>query len=919
MNFGGITDPPESSVNDAARCRCGSVARVGCGLCLNCLLQRGLSREEPQMDNFDAALAEIDISDGDWRLGNYQILEEIGRGGMGVIYRARQRYSGRIVALKRVLGYHRESRDTLARFRREAEAAASLDHPNILPIYEVGLSEEDLPFFSMKFASGGSLLNARALFRTQPRLAVHLMAKVARGVEAAHSQGIIHRDLKPGNILLDGRGEPLVSDFGLAKWLDTTSDLTRTLTIFGTPGYIAPEQAEGPIGKAGPAVDLYSLGSILFELLSGRPPFLGEHAIAVIRQAAELPAPRLRSIAPALGRDLETICARCLERDPTARYRSAGDLANDLERWLEGRPIIARPVLLPVRLWRWSRRNPILAPTLGLCALLTIAIFARQLQTRRLQDALWSNASASHSIAVLPFLDLDEIRPDTTLAAHTAELLQRGMSTYGASRVAMVGATAHWTGAATQDEVQEASHENKSRAALSGTRRYVDGKVRVSLHLIHENGADVLGNWIVDADGAEPILSLRKVPDLPGSIYKLFEPRNGVSVAEDPVMSNDTARRFFVAGRDLIGRRTIADMDRAIACFEGAISAAPRTARARSYLAMACMGRDALSSSPPSVERALQVAREAITLAPRDAEANRALCFIDEMEGRYAQSLEYGLRAIECGDQSERSFGQIAYAWRMLGHPEKAVLWYRKAKVSGRQPADYDALLGDCFADLGLVEEAQRAYEAAMNFRPDLPEGWMGLCRLKLLNGDIEGARTLCGRQLNAYAGSPAARQMAALVEFFSRNYQQAERFYSTLLREDPDGGGKGGFYGAVDYGAALARLKQESGDKNTGRVLLEQSIQRTQQHLAKAPQNGHLLYCLAAAEALAGETKASLKHLQSSINSGWIDYKSLRLDPRFDQVSGTHEFQKILSELTEHVAMLGRRSPAALAEVKEN
>ena len=914
MNFDGLTDSPAGFVNDAARCRCGSVARIGCGLCVSCLLQRGLHREEPQMDSFDAALAEIVIRDSDWRLGNYQILDEIGRGGMGVIYRARQRYSGRIVALKRVLSYHRESPETLTRFHREAKAAASLDHPHILPVYEVGLSEEDLPFFSMKFASGGSLLHARTVFRNEPRLAVNLLAKVARGVESAHSQGIVHRDLKPGNILLDGRGEPLVSDFGLAKWLDTTSDLTRTLTIFGTPGYIAPEQAESPGEKAHPAVDVYSLGAILFELLSGRPPFLGEHAIAVIRQAAELPAPKLRSIVPALDRDLETICARCLERDPAARYRSAGDLANDLERWLEGRPIIARPVSMPVRFWRWSRRNPILAPSLGLCMLLTIAILARQVQTRRLQHALWSAASASHSIAVLPFLDLDEIRPDTILASRTAELVQSGMSMYGASRVAMVGATAHWTGAGTQDEVWEASHGNKSRAALSGTRRYVDGKLRISLHLIHENGTDVLGNWLVDADSADPISSLRKVPDLAGSIYKVFESRRDALTAEDSVMSNDTARRFFVAGRDLIGRRTIADMDRAITCFESAIGAAPRTTRARSYLAMACMGRDALSSSPPLVERALHVAQEAIALTPRDAEANRALCFIDEMEGRYGQGLEYGLRAIEYGDQSERSFGQIAYAWRMLGHPEKAILWYRKAKVSGRQPADYDALLGDCFADLGLVEDAQRAYEAAMNFRPDLPEGWMGLCRLKLLNGDAEGARTLYSRQLNAYAGSPAARQMAALVEFFSRNYLEAERLYSTLLREDPDGGGKAGFYGAVDYDAALARLKQESGDIKSGRVLLQQSIERTQQRLAKAPQNGQLLYCLAAAEALAGDTKASLKDLQFSINSGWIDYKSLQLDPRFDQVSGTSEFQNILSELTARVATLGRRSPAVFA-----
>ena len=256
------------------------------------------------------------LADTHWRLGNYEILEEIGRGGMGVIYRARQRHSRRIVALKRVLSYHADSRDTLARFRREAEAAASLDHPNILPIYEVGESEDGVPFFSMKYASGGSLQEVGPALRDDPREIVRLMAKVARAVQYAHRQGILHRDLKPGNILLDGRGEPLVSDFGLAKWLDTSSDLTRTLTIFGTPGYIAPEQAEGPAANLKPAADVYSLGAILFDLLSGRPPFLGEHALAVIRQAADKPAPKLRSLVQNADRDLETICARCLEREP---------------------------------------------------------------------------------------------------------------------------------------------------------------------------------------------------------------------------------------------------------------------------------------------------------------------------------------------------------------------------------------------------------------------------------------------------------------------------------------------------------------------------------------------------------------------------------------------------------------------------
>src|SRR6266480_2369980 len=394
--------------------QCGSTSRVGRGLCLKCLLSAGIdgNGELPPVEaTLEDLLGEIDGHDGDWFLGNYQVLEEIGRGGMGVIYRARQRHSHRIVAIKRILSYHADSQETLMRFRREAQAAANLDHPNILPIYEVSESE-GLPFFSMKFAGGGSLLEAAPMLRRDPRRAVALMAKVARAVQYAHVQGILHRDLKPGNILLDGGGEPLVSDFGLAKWLQPNSDLTRTPSIFGTPGYIAPEQVNGSNGNLTPAADVYGLGAVLFHLLTGRPPFTGEHALKVIQQASERPAPKLRSVAPALDRDLETICAKCLEHEPQARYRSAGDLAEDLERWLHGHSIVARPVSPPVRLLRWSRRNPIVA---GMAALLlTMAIAVGVL--------IWNNQVAPENgdpaagIAVLPFESLSPDKENTFFA-----------------------------------------------------------------------------------------------------------------------------------------------------------------------------------------------------------------------------------------------------------------------------------------------------------------------------------------------------------------------------------------------------------------------------------------------------------------------------------------------------------------------
>jgi len=343
--------------------------RLGTGVCVSCLLRKGLEDgDEISQAFYQSVLAEVDAPQKSWFLGNYEILEQIGCGGMGVIYRARQRHSRRIVAVKRVLSYRADSHGALQRFRREAQAVASLDHPNILPIYEVSESQDGLPFFSMKLAEKGSLHENAASLRNEPSKCVQLMAKVARAVEYAHSRGVLHRDIKPGNILLNDQGEPLVSDFGLAKLLDGNNDLTRSLTTFGTAGFIAPEQAGGAASDFTPAADVYSLGAVLFTVLAGRPPFLGSNAVSVIRKASETQAPKIRSLAPSLDRDLETICARCLERDPKARYQSAGDLAADLERWLDGRPIIARPVSPPARIWRWSRRNPKLvgAATAGL-------------------------------------------------------------------------------------------------------------------------------------------------------------------------------------------------------------------------------------------------------------------------------------------------------------------------------------------------------------------------------------------------------------------------------------------------------------------------------------------------------------------------------------------------------------------------
>lgn len=914
MDSRGISDSIAGNAAPAAACPvCGAQARVKDGSCLSCLLQEGLARPDDwEPETFDAVLAEIEVRDSDWRLGNYQILEEIGRGGMGVIYRARQRHSRRIVALKRVLSYHGDSRETLERFRREAQAAASLDHPNVLPIYEVG-ENDGLPFFTMKFAPGGSLQQAAPALRSDPRECVRLVAKVTRAVAYAHGEGVFHRDLKPGNILLDGRGEPLVSDFGLAKWTDTTSDLTRSLAIFGTPGFIAPEQANGATADLSPAADIYSLGAILFDLLTGRPPFLGEHALAVIRQAAEKSAPRLRSLRPALDRDLETMCARCLEREPAARYRSAGELAEDLERWLEGRSILARPVPPPVRVWRWSRRNPTLAATLAACLVLAAAAALWQLQNHRLEARVREETIAQHSVGVIPFLDLDLIGPDAGTASAVAEALQSQMSSFGLAKAVAALDSSGWVGTTTAHEVRAAARKAETRTILSGTVRRVEERLRISLHLTAQNGVDTLGSWFFEIDNQQSLTAALLAGEVGRQVYDaLGRPAKLAKEAPpDPVTTNETAREYFKAGQSLLDRRTVADMDRAITCFEGALQAEPLSLTARSYLMMAYLGRDLLSSNPPLIERADQLAQATLAIAPQDPSVNRALSFAHGIHGRAKEAMEFALRAIEYGDRSGRPLGQIAYDWRMLGRPDKAIRWYEKAKRSQQPASDYENLIGDCFADVGLDAQAEQAYDSATQFRPDIAEGRVGRCRLKLLNREVELARGISISALSAYSTSPAAKRMRAMVEFFARDFPAAEALYEALAKEDPEGGSRSGFYGAVDYNSALARLYRERGDLTRSAALLEKSLRSAQTRLAKAPENAEAFYCLAAVGAIRGDAGACVAYLEASVRAGWIDYRSLQLDPRFDAVSGTPEFKNVISRLIAQVSELKQQFPS--------
>ena len=296
--------------------------------------------------------------------GSYELLAEIGRGGMGVVYRARQKGLERMVAVKMILASFLASSEHVRRFQVEARAAAGLRHPHIVQIHEVG-QVHGQHFFAMEYIEGGNLAQRIARGPVDPHTAVRLMAQVARAVAHLHQHGVVHRDLKPSNILLDEAETPYVTDFGLAKVFAPGSEMTATGVIAGTPSYMAPEQASGRSGEVGPAIDIYSLGAILYELLTGQPVFRRETPLdtllAVMGGEPTLP----RELNPHIPRPLQTICMKCLARSPGDRYASAAALADDLDRFLKGEAIQAQPPSFTQRLWIWTRREPALASRLA--------------------------------------------------------------------------------------------------------------------------------------------------------------------------------------------------------------------------------------------------------------------------------------------------------------------------------------------------------------------------------------------------------------------------------------------------------------------------------------------------------------------------------------------------------------------------
>jgi serine/threonine protein kinase/Tfp pilus assembly protein PilF len=586
------------------------------GLCTACALETALGI----LPDAVAGVGDPGRRDLQGELGDYELLEEIGRGGQGVVFRARQKSLNRTVALK-IIGLGQwASKAHVKRFRLEAEAAARLDHPCIVPIYEVG-EREGSCYFSMKFVEGGQLDEAVRRTPMPIRQAAELMAKVARTVHYAHEHGILHRDIKPGNILLDAKGEPHLTDFGLARLAESESSVTHTLEVLGTPSYMAPEQAVGNNAAVSSVTDVYGLGAVFYQLLTGHPPFAGGATYETIKLLldTEPRPPRLLNIK--VDRDLSTICLKCLEKDPKRRYASALALAEDLEHWLKHEPIQARRTGIFARGKKWVRRNP------AISALITLSVAL----AAGLGGFVWKSELAGRplprGIAVLPFENLGD-KENAFFADGIQDDILTNLAKIGDLKVISRTSVMPYRGARNTRQIGNAlgvSH------VLEGSVQRADNKVHVNAQLIDTRTDTHVWAEEYDRD-LEDVFAIQN--DISRRVADALKIQLGTEeahrLAKRPTETPE-AYDAYLLGRFELNKFTEDGFTKSLAHFLHAIALDPKFALAYASLADAYntigyWGYLAPKDAFPEAKRAAQMA---LNIDPERAEAHAALGYVE--------------------------------------------------------------------------------------------------------------------------------------------------------------------------------------------------------------------------------------------------------------------------------------------------
>ena len=867
-------------------------------------------------------------------LGDYELLEEVGRGGQGVVFRARQKSLNRTVALKVISLGQWASKAHLKRFRLEAEAAACLEHPGIVPIHEVG-ERDGSCYFSMKFVEGGQLDEVARREPMPIRRAVELIAKVARTVHYAHEHGILHRDIKPGNILLDAKGEPHLTDFGLARLVETESTVTRTLDVLGTPSYMAPEQAVGNNAQVTGATDVYGLGAVLYQLLTGQPPFAGGTTYETIKLLLDTEPRQPRLLNPKIDRDLSTICLKCLEKHPERRYSSPLALAEDLERWLKHEPIQARRTGIFARGEKWMRRNP--ASALLAASLIALAAAAGWI--------IWKSElirqPLAAGIAVLPFENLGDEKEHTAFADGVQDDILTKLAKIADLKVISRTSVMDYRGKRNVRQIGDAlrvSHVLEGSARRSGDRIHLNAQLidtRTDTHVwAEEYDRDLNDLFAIQAEIAQKVAE---------RLHAKLSASEKASIEERPTQDL-VAYDFYVRAVSIIYNAQVdslahlADLSEAVDLLNKAVTRDPNFFLAYCQLAFAhdLVYQEEKDHTPARLALAKPAIDSAFRLRPDSGEAHLALGWhlywghsdydrarnelalaqqslpnnpvvyelaglIDRRQGRWADATHNLERACELDPRNIPSLITLAttYLWlhdydqmtRVLDRivavqPDGKLPRLIRAYIDQEQRADTRPLHAAVEKILSNEPGSEKDPFVA-GYRLDL-----ALC-----DRDLDAAGRLAaalpeenGRDFSLGVVARLKGDVAAAQAAFMRARAQLEE----ELRVHPDD-----MHLVSDLGLIDAALGKKEEALSEGRRAVE--LVPNAQEAMRGPHNneGFARTQLAMICAWAGEREMALEQLEALAKTpGGPGYGGLRLSPMWDPLRGDPRFEKIVASL---------------------
>lgn len=899
------------------------------GFCSVCLLETGLGSLLD--DSEDSKQTPILMEFGD-----YDLIEEIGRGGQGVVYRARQKSLNRTVALKVIGLGHWASTPHLKRFRQEAEAAARLEHPQIVPIYEIA-ERDGSCYFSMKFVEGGQLDHVIKREPMSIRRAAELLVKIARTVQFAHKHGILHRDIKPGNILLDKNGEPHLTDFGLARLIEDQSTITNSFDVLGTPSYMAPEQAAGRTKELTAAADVYALGAVFYQMLTGQPPFAGGTTYETIRLLMETEPRHPRLWNPKVDVDLATICLKCLEKDPAKRYGTAENLAEDVERWLRHEPIRARPANVFTRTRKWIRRNPakaVLIPSLAAVAILAF-------------NTVWNREPAAppSGIAVLPFENLSADKENTFLADGVQDDILTKLAKIADLKVISRTSVMQYRGERNMRKIGDALRVSH---LLEGSLRREGERLHINAQLIEARSDRHV--WAEQYD-VDPVNLFSVQSEIAQNIAKQLKSK--VSSTERAAINTQPTRdleayKFYQQAKQLSGYSsptnpaTFENYEHAIDLLEKAVARDPNFVLAHCLLVHTGLkiywsnGRANLAAR----DRAETALREAQRLAPDAGETHlAAAAFYHYAIRDFDRALEQLDMAARLLPNSADVFFSSALIERRLGRWGDALRHFSKSNdLNPRDPSAVMTLIVTHNFLRHFAEADKLTDRAIAAFPEKADEFWNNRGIAALDQGDVERARTATDK---ISSGFPALR---FFVLYYGRKFADAETmslpvwqgkqpelrryftFYSALAARAVGATDRMRSYLLAAREAYEPPLSAEPDPETlTYLGMIDVALGRTEQGIAEcrravelepiernAMEGPWYVKDLAIAYVWVGDRERALEQLSTiaKLPNASIGFGELKLDPIWDPLRDDPRFAQILAEMSKPIALKETHTP---------